>query len=84
MKILCEVTIEREETGEEGEPLYVREKAWLLYFGLDYKLMYVDDNRLVAVNYSVAICENYKTGQVETYLPTQLKILGKQINKQTT
>ena len=84
MKILCEVTIEREETGEEGEPLYVREKAWLIQWAMEYKLMYVDDNRLAAVNYTVALCENYKTGQVETYLPTQLKILGKQINKQTT
>jgi len=82
MRILVEVTTEKDDTGKEGETLFIREKAWLLQWAMDYKLMYVEDNRLAAVNYTIAICENYKTGQVETYLPTQLRILGKKIEKE--
>ena len=80
MKILCEVTQERDEQGDNGETLYTRGKYWLMHFGLEFKMIETDQG-LVPVNYTVAICENYETGQVETYQPSQIKILGKQIKE---
>jgi len=81
MKILCEVTQEKEGELKEGEPQEERSDWWLLYWGLEYKMIDVGD-RIVPVNYSVAICQHYDTGQVETFLPSQLKILGKTLPKE--
>lgn len=80
MRILVEVTQERDETGEDGETLYFKSDWWLMHFGLDFKVMETKDG-LVAVNYTVAICENYETGQIETFMPGQCRIIGKQTGK---
>jgi hypothetical protein len=81
MRILCEATWEKEGELVDGEPVYDKSQTWLLQWGMDYKLIEVEDGKIAAVNYSIAICENYNTGQVETYLPSQLRIIGKQIKE---
>jgi hypothetical protein len=79
MRILAEVTQERDELNEEGETVYEKSNWWVLYWGIEYKIIELEEGRIAAVNYSVAICQDYDTGIVRTFLPNQLKILGTQI-----
>jgi hypothetical protein len=81
MRILCEVTWEKEGELEEGEPVYEKGQYWILHFGLDYKLIEVEEGKITAVNYTVIICQHCKTGQIEKFLPEQVKILGTQIKE---
>ena len=74
MRDLCEVSWQKEDTEEE--PIMVKEKYFLLHFGLKYAII-----NNVAVNYTVAICQNYKTGQLEMFDPSQIRILGTEIKK---
>lgn len=80
MKILCEVTWVKDEQTEEGTPIYEKGMYWIMQWGMEYKTFEVEEGRMVAVNYSVAICSNYETGQVECFLPSQLRIIGKKID----
>jgi hypothetical protein len=73
MRILAEVTWVDEE-GEE--PKTMKEKYWLLHFGLKCEI--IND---IGVSYTVCICENYKTGQLETFDPSQVKIIGTELKK---
>jgi hypothetical protein len=70
MRTLCEATYQ-DENDEE-----VKEKVWLLHFGLQYTV--IND---IGVNYTVAIVENYGTGQIEMFDPQQLKIIGTEVKK---
>jgi hypothetical protein len=73
MKDLCEVTwIDRE--GEE--PVTVKDKYYLLHFGLCYTII-----GEVGVSYTVCICQNVKTGQLELFEPSQVRIIGTKIEK---
>jgi hypothetical protein len=73
MRSLAEVTWE-EEVNEET--VIKKGKVWVLHWGLRYQV--IND---IAVSYSVAICENYDTGQIEMYDPTQLRILGTEVKR---
>jgi hypothetical protein len=79
MRILAEVTWARDGELEEGEPVYEKGEYWILHYGLDYRIIEVEEGRIAAVNYTVIICQNCKTGQIEKFLPEQCKILGTQI-----
>jgi len=61
--------------------MYEKGEYWLHYWGLDYKVFDVDAERIAAVNYTIAVCEHVKTGQIETFLPGQIKIIGRSIAK---
>ena len=81
MKVLVQCEWEKEGELKEGESPYAKGQYWLLHFGLDYRTMEVEEGRLVAVNFTVAICQNCKTGQLEKFLPEQVKILGTELKK---
>ena len=76
LKTYCEVTIDTGEVDDEGEAIYTKDYFWLLYWGLKYDIV---DNR--AVNFTVAICENCKTGQIICVMPENIKILGNEIKE---
>lgn len=77
MKVLCEATwIDTE--GEE--PRTMRGQYNLLHFGLAFRLIDTE-NGVVPVNYTVCICENIKTGNLEKFDPEQIKILGHELKK---
>jgi hypothetical protein len=80
MKTLVEITEERDDTGENGEPLYSRRNAFLWYFGTEFKMIETEFG-VIPVTYTVAICSDYETGEVSTVMPSQIKILGKIIKE---
>lgn len=59
------------EDGMEKKDLY-----YLLHFGLKYDLVTGMMGETVAIHYTVAICQHKETGQIEMFIPDQLKILG--------
>lgn len=73
MKDLCEVSWQ---DTEKEEPVMVKEKYFLLHFGLKYDII---EGR--AVSYTVAICQSVKTGQLEYFDCSQIRILGTEIKK---
>jgi hypothetical protein len=81
MRILVEVTEESNVQPVDGDTAYEKNKYWLLHFGLDYRIIEAEEGRLVAVNFTVAVCQNYETGQIELFKPDQLRIIGKQIKE---
>jgi hypothetical protein len=76
MRTLVEVTWEKEGELEEGEPTMAKDEYWLLHFGLHYTI--VND---MAVNYTVCICQNCKTGQLESFDVSQVRIIGTELKK---
>lgn len=78
MRVFCEVTWEDEEKDEPNteKGLYI-----LLHWGLQYEIIQVEEGRLLPVNYTVGICQDYETGEVRCFLPGQIKILGQEIKK---
>lgn len=80
MRTLVEVEEEKDAVGENGEVLYAKNKYWLWHFGIEFKIIETEKG-LMPVNYTVAICENYKTGEIMTFMPSQLRIIGKVIKE---
>jgi hydrogenase maturation factor len=66
MKTLVEVSFENENDEKE--------QFFLLHWGL--KMQVIND---LAVTFTVAICQNVKTGDILCFYPEQLRILGDQI-----
>lgn len=81
MKILAEATWDKDGELVDGEPPTEKALYWLLYFGTDYKIIELEEGRITAVNYTIAVCQHCETGLVECFRPEQLKILGKQIKE---
>jgi len=79
MRTLVEITQELEEPDDEGNIQYSKSRWWLLHWGLENKTIEMDKGQIIPVSYTVAICENYESGQVQTFLPDQIRIIGKQI-----
>jgi hypothetical protein len=75
MKTLVECTWERDEQKDDM-PVYEKANYWLLYFGLDYKIIEVEEGKIAAVNFTIAVCQHYDTGQIECFRPEQLRIIG--------
>jgi len=76
LKQYCEVTREKEGELKEGEPETEKDYFFLLHWGLEYTII-----NEVAVNFTVGICENVKTGQIQTFLPEQIRIIGQKIKE---
>ena len=76
MRTLVEVTYEKEGELKEDEPATEKEEYWLLHWGTKMEII-----NNIGVNFSVAICQNCKTGDVLCFLPEQLKIIGQEIRK---
>ncbi len=73
MKEFCEVTWQ---DTEGDEPVTMKEQYYLLHWGMKFQII-----NEIGVNYTVAICQNCKTGDVMCFNPEQLRILGTQIKK---
>jgi hypothetical protein len=71
LKTYCEVT--KESQDEDGNAIYERDFYYILHWGLT-----IND---FGINYTVAICENCKSGQIEMVEPQQIRIIGKGIKE---
>jgi hypothetical protein len=78
IRLLVEASWIKEGTEMEGEPLYERNFYYLLHWGLDYQIIETDEAKM-PVNFTVAICQNKKTGQIECFRPYQLRVIGREI-----
>ncbi len=81
MRTLIEVRQIKEGTEDDENPMYETSKWWLWHFALKYELINNSDGSITAVNYTVCVCENYDTGQLECFPPEAIRILGTQIKK---
>ena len=79
MRILVEVTQEKEELGDEGETLYEKDDWWLLHWGLDYTIIEMNEDMRIGVSYTVAICQHRESGVIRCFRPEQLRVLGREI-----
>ena len=79
MKILCEVTQEKEGELKEGEPQEERSDWWLLHWGLDYTIIEMNEEMRIGVSYTVAICQHRESGVIRCFRPEQLQVLGREI-----
>jgi hypothetical protein len=78
MRELVEVSWAKD--GTEEDPVMVKEKYYLLHFGLCYKIIDTENGQ-IGVNYTVCICQNIKTGDLEMFDPSQLRVLGTELKK---
>jgi hypothetical protein len=76
MKTLVEVSYEKEGILKEDESPIEKDQFWLLHWGVKFEV--IND---IAVNYTVAICQNVNTGEIICFYPEQLKIIGQKIEK---
>jgi hypothetical protein len=59
----------------------VKDRYYLLHWGLKFNIVPLENGGGVPVHYTVAICQHIKTGVIETFIPEQLKVLGDQIKE---
>ena len=78
MRTLVEVTFEEE--NKDGDTIEKKAKFWLLHWGLQREIINTGQGLAVG-NWTVAICEDYETGQIRCFLPEQLTIIGQEIKK---
>jgi hypothetical protein len=78
MRDLCEITWQ---DTEKEEPVTVKEQYWLLHFGLKYQLIEMAGGNTMAVSYTTCICQSVKTGQLEMFDPSQIRVIGTEIKK---
>ena len=76
MKILAEIS-------NEDDELY-RTQVFVLHFGTTYQIVDAGDGFKVPVSYTIALCQDVKTGQVMSILPDSLRIIGEDITKLKT
>jgi hypothetical protein len=69
IKTVVEVTLW--EDGYEKKDLF-----YLLHWGLRYDMIVNEVGNMMPVHYTVAICQNIKTGAIELYMPDQLRVIG--------
>jgi hypothetical protein len=81
MRTLCEARWIKEGIEDDETPLYETRQYWLLHFGLKYDLITTEEGKMVAVNYTVCVCEDYETGELRLLNPEQIRILGRQIKE---
>jgi hypothetical protein len=79
MRILCEIEWEKDDQPLDGNTIMEKGKYWLHHWGLKHEIIQAEEGKLVAVSWTVGICENYETGQIELFAPEQIRILGTEI-----
>ena len=57
-------------TGEEEQQMY-----YLLHWGLTYTIL-TDHNQNHPVSFTVGICQHIKTGEIFSFNPTDLTVIG--------
>jgi len=61
---------------EDEEGKEIKDRYFLLHWGLKNDLITDSNNNIIPAHYTVAICQHIKNGQIETFLPEQLKVEG--------
>ena len=59
------------------EPGYEKVKYYLLHWGLTYEIL-VDQNQRYPIAYTVAICQRFGTGEIKSFVPQDLTVIGKE------
>ncbi len=59
------------------EPAYQDVMYYLLHWGLTYEIL-TDGNQRYPIAYTVAICQHLKTGEVKSFTPQDLTVVGKE------
>ena len=81
MRLLVEATFERDEPDDEGNPVFMKDRYLLHHWGIEYRFVAGAEGQPVPVYFTVGICEHVGTGQIETFLPKDLRVIGKQIKE---
>ena len=81
IKTIVECRWLKEGTEADENPTYEKDRFILLHWGLDCQTYESDSGQTVGINWTVAICQNCKTGDIRTFLPEQLRILGKEVKE---
>ena len=50
---------------------------YLLHWGLTYEIL-IDRESRYPVSYTIAICQHTKTGEIKTFIPAEITVLGKE------
>ncbi len=81
MRTLVEAEWDKDGELKEGELPTEKGKFWLHHWGLQYQVIDIGEGRFAVANWTVAICEDCKTGDIRCFLPEQLKIIGHELKK---
>lgn len=66
------------DTTKKGkDPVMVEVMYYLHHWGLTYEILIDKDSRY-PVSYTIAICEQFKTGIIKTFIPGELTVVGKE------
>jgi hypothetical protein len=76
IRTIVEVTYE-DEDGEDKMGNY-----YLLHWGIRFDLLPDSYGNLVPVHFTVAICQNLKSGVIEMFTPDQIRVLGVNIKEE--
>lgn len=60
------------------EPAFEDVLYYLLHWGLTYEIL-IDNHQRYPVSYTIGICQHIKTGEIRSFLPTELTVLGKEV-----
>lgn len=82
MRILVEVTTEKEDQDIDGDMGYDKEQYYLLHWGMKSEVFIIDEDHTGGVSYTVAVCQHVKSGAIRTFLPDQLRVLGVEIKEE--
>jgi hypothetical protein len=55
---------------------FVKEKYYLLHWGLETNFVYDQDSRPIPYSSTVGICQHIKTGGIQTFIPSVIKVVG--------
>lgn len=83
-RILAKVSLQKRDPenpdriirDEDDNIMYEEREVYLHHWGLQYESITDKDGMIHVGQYTVAICEDLGTGQIHSFMPTQLKIMG--------
>ena len=80
MRVAVEVIWESDIQDLDSDHVHY-EKAlyWLLYWGLDYTIIELDEYHRMSANFTFGVCKHQKTVNVECFGPEMIRILGREI-----
>ena len=70
-----------EATWDNDDGVAETGQYYLLHWGLRYDMVPDMYGNMLPVHYTVGICQQIKTGAIEMFLPTQIRVLGVNIDK---
>lgn len=72
-----EIVDTSKKTKKDQVPEMVEVMYYLHHWGLTYEILIDKDGRY-PVSYTIAICEQFKTGIIKTFIPSELAVVGKE------